>query len=124
VSFFFWGWALLLTISRSIDSGILCFAFTISAGGCGLVYLRQDVYPTSLIFGRLIAFSFVFVTAIFVSAATKTPESLHLAYLLVSAVIWAAYGLIYYFESETLRNEVNDSATLSATPLITKAEFT
>mmetsp|Transcript_7119 Transcript_7119/g.10608 ORF Transcript_7119/g.10608 Transcript_7119/m.10608 type:complete len:148 (+) Transcript_7119:87-530(+) len=118
VSLFFFLWALLNTIREYYDDGLECFPLTIAAGVYGVLLYKRVFSPSTLAFGRLIAFGFSVVVLIFVLASILTEgDEMHRAYLIVSAFVWALYGYIYYCDAEAWRLE-NDKVRSMSEPML------
>ena len=104
-STFFWGWALLLTVTTEYDTGLICFAATFLSGLGGFMLARGNKVPQRpLIIGTGVAFAFT--TAVFISASIRNDEgSMHLAYLIVSAFIWSTFSVIFILDINRLYQE-------------------
>lgn len=105
-SFFFWLWALAITINESsLDTGVICFIPTFLCGFGGALHSRQNKVPRRLLtIGIVVAFAFT--AAVFVAASIRNDEgNRHLSYLAVSSFLWGAFGCIFYRDVYELYKE-------------------
>lgn len=117
ISLFFLLWALYntlysdyqdgLLISNRIDDGLLCFPFTICSGVWSLFAINShSVIKYLLAICYFIIFSYSFTVSIFLTAAIGlNSPPLHRSYLIISALIWGSYGILFYREMNLFRIE-------------------
>jgi FtsH-binding integral membrane protein len=115
ISLFFFLWAIYntfndyqdgLLIQKRIDDGLVCFPFTILSSVIGFLSLSSPSLQSSHAPGLFILFSYALTVSIFLSAAIcLTSSSLHRAYLIISALVWGAYGLLFFKEINFFRKE-------------------
>lgn len=114
VSLIFGSWALAITLSRnyedgnviasSIDDGLVCFPLTLCTGIYGIALAQKYVHTPSLWFQRCIIVVFSVTVTIYIWAACTTTDSSvsHVSYLVISAILWVIYGVLYYRDVEVL----------------------
>jgi hypothetical protein len=115
ISLFFFLWAIYntfndyqdgLLIHKRIDDGLVCFPFTILSSVIGFLSLSSPSLQSSHAPGLFILFSYALTVSIFLSAAIcLSSSSLHRAYLIISALVWGAYGLLFFKEINFFRKE-------------------
>lgn len=127
IPLFFFLWALYntfnnysdgLLIHSTIDDGLVCFPFNIISGIVGLLSLKYILFSLSLYTSIFILSSYLFTTFVFLFAAIQLNSSaLHQSYLIISSIIWGAYGVLFYKEMKLFRDE---KLSLVSTPLLTQ----
>lgn len=114
LSLLFWLWALAITLEgeyeaglllqASYDDGLVCFPFVFACGIFGMLVLKLRIFEQSFALSCSIAASFLFTVLVYLMSASLTnPSRRHLAYLIISAVLWILYGIFYYRDAELYR---------------------